>query len=194
MFENFTEADHKKFMMMAHDMRKYGHDPKGQNGAVIINQNKELVYGGYNGLPFEKELNDEMKELFCTNWENNFQNDYRYNQRLIKHAETNAIDNALYHGLKVEDCVIYITLYPCIHCAEAVVKSGIKMLVHDDETVDFNDPNWGEGWKGVKDLFDKQGIEILQLHTNKEQIGLGRLAKLSIHYTDFYRKHGFIRG
>lgn len=54
------------------------------------------------------------------------------------HAEQNAIADAARRGSSVENCVAYVTHYPCINCAKILAASGIaEIKFHADY---HNDP------------------------------------------------------
>jgi len=46
------------------------------------------------------------------------------------HAEQNAIADASSRGVSVNDCIAYITHYPCINCFKILVASGIKKIIY----------------------------------------------------------------
>lgn len=47
------------------------------------------------------------------------------------HSELNAILN--YRGGSLEGATIYVTLFPCNECAKAIIQSGIREVVYDDD-------------------------------------------------------------
>lgn len=44
------------------------------------------------------------------------------------HAEANAIFNAARVGISLNGATIYVTKFPCIMCANAIIQVGIKRL------------------------------------------------------------------
>jgi len=46
------------------------------------------------------------------------------------HAETNAIIQAALHGVSTRGCTCYVTHFPCLNCAKALVNAGISRLVY----------------------------------------------------------------
>lgn len=48
----------------------------------------------------------------------------------IKHAEEHAFDNLT--GTVTKDMAVFVSLAPCMDCAQRVVASGIKFLWHGD--------------------------------------------------------------
>lgn len=110
------------FMGLAHLSALRSKDPSTQVGAAIVNSNNKIVGIGYNGFP--SGLDDD---LYPWAREGSFtQTKYAY----VVHAELNAILNATSN---LEGCSIYVSLFPCNECAKAIVQSGIKTVVYEDD-------------------------------------------------------------
>ena len=71
------------------------------------------------------------------------------------HAEQNAIIQAAYHGIRVNDSVLYCTNQPCSICAKMIINAGIKIVYYKDG---YDDPL-------SLDMFDKAKMELVQLGT-----------------------------
>ena len=70
------------------------------------------------------------------------------------HAEQNALADAARRGSSVEDCVAYVTHYPCINCAKILAAAGIaEIKYHSDYG---NDPL-------VTQLMDDAGVKMTKL-------------------------------
>ncbi|XP_018329939.1 deoxycytidylate deaminase [Agrilus planipennis] len=109
------------FMATAILAAKRSKDPSTQVGACIVNDKKQIVGVGYNGMPrgcsddefpWGKGNADELK------------NKYYY----VCHAEMNAILNKNSAG--VENCRMYVALFPCNECAKFIIQSGIREIVY----------------------------------------------------------------
>ena len=110
------------FMGLAHLSALRSKDPSTQVGAVIVDESKKIVGIGYNGFP--TGVSDDM---FPWEREGDFTGTkYAY----VVHAELNAILNA---PRGVENCSIYVSLFPCNECAKAIIQSGIKEIVYEDD-------------------------------------------------------------
>lgn len=110
------------FMGLAHLSALRSKDPSTQVGAVIVDQYKKIVGIGYNGFP--SGLSDDALP-----WERegDFMNTkYAY----VVHAELNAILNAT---RELRGCSLYVSLFPCNECAKAIIQSGIKEVVYEDD-------------------------------------------------------------
>jgi len=88
-------------------------------GAVIVNEDYEVITTGYNGAPKGIESCDAighaMKHGHCL--------------RSV-HAELNAIIQAAKHGVSVKGCTMYVTHSPCYHCAKVIINSGITHVMY----------------------------------------------------------------
>lgn len=95
-------------------------DPNTQVGACIVDKNKKVVGLGYNGLP--RGLDDDKYP-----WDRQgefLETKYAY----ICHAELNAILNSTRSSL--ENCSLYVSLFPCNECAKSIIQSGVSEVVY----------------------------------------------------------------
>ena len=117
------------FMGIAQLSSKRSKDPKTQVGACIVNHENKIVGIGYNGFP--KGISDDDFP-----WQD--QGDYLQTKYpFVVHAEANAILNA---SQNLNDCKLFVTLFPCNECTKIIIQSGIKELVYvsnKDEGKDF---------------------------------------------------------
>lgn len=56
----------------------------------------------------------------------------------VVHAEANAIAYAAKEGISTKDCTLYVTLSPCINCANLIIQSGIKRVVYNESYRDMS--------------------------------------------------------
>ena len=96
-------------------------DSNTQVGACIVNQEHKIVSVGYNGMPTGCNDDDMPWER-----EGDFLNT-KY--PFVCHAELNAILNRSAGSL--QECSLYVTLFPCNECAKAIIQAGIKTVVYD---------------------------------------------------------------
>ncbi|MBQ7491233.1 MAG: dCMP deaminase family protein [Clostridia bacterium] len=137
------------FMGVAALSAQRSKDPNTQVGACIVNPKKRIVGIGYNGLPYGCDDDvfpwDNDKEGFLDN-------KYPY----VVHAEPNAILNAT---CPLEDCTLYVTLFPCNECAKLVIQSGIKKIVYmDDKYADTLSD------QASKRMLDAAGVEYVKMN------------------------------
>ncbi len=110
------------FMGLAHLSAMRSKDPSTQVGAAIIDRNHKIVGIGYNGFPIGVSDDD-----FSWDREGEFlETKYPY----VVHAELNAILNAT---TRLDNCIIYVSLFPCNECAKAIIQSGIREIVYESD-------------------------------------------------------------
>lgn len=95
-------------------------------GAIIIDENGEIIGRGYNIRETE--------------------------QRPTGHAEIIAIEEAAQHkkSWRLSDCTLYVTLEPCPMCAGAIINARLKRVVYG--AFDEN----GGACSSVTELFEKK--------------------------------------
>ncbi len=117
------------FMGIAKLSAKRSKDPNTQVGCCIVNENKRIVAVGYNGMPrgcVDEEYPWKQREGALN------ETKYAY----VVHAELNAILNAT---TPLNDCILYVTLFPCNECVKAIIQSGIKEIVFEDNKYEGKD-------------------------------------------------------
>lgn len=86
-------------------------------GAVIVRDNR-VVASGYNGFPAGAPHHSVMLDGHEIN---------------TIHAEQNAISDAAKRGVSIDGSTIYITHYPCVHCAKYIISSGIRAVFYFED-------------------------------------------------------------
>ena len=86
-------------------------------GCVLV-RDKRILTTGFNGSPSGQPHCDESGHLMVDG----------HCVRTI-HAEMNAIIQAALHGVSSNGSTCYVTHFPCINCAKALVNAGIVRLV-----------------------------------------------------------------
>ena len=119
-----------RYLELASNVASWSKDPSCKVGAVIVNQNNQVVSVGYNGFP--KGVADDLARY----------NDRETKLKFVQHAERNAMDNA---PVDLSGCTLYSTLFPCNECCKSIITRGIKHIV--THAVDRNSPknklfNW----------------------------------------------------
>lgn len=110
------------FMGIAFFSSMRSKDPNTQVGACIADGDNKVVSIGYNGMP--RRVDEEQ-----ISWENGegLNSKYLY----VCHAEFNAILNTR-DGTALKGCTLYVTLFPCNECTKAIIQTGIKEVVYQD--------------------------------------------------------------
>lgn len=136
------------FMGLAHLSAMRSKDPSTQVGAAIVDQEHKVVGIGYNGFP-----------IGCSDDEFPWSRDggmLESKYAFVVHAELNAILNSTrdLHG-----CTLYVSLFPCNECAKAIIQSGIRRIVYE------NDKYAGENNViASKKMLKAAGVELVPLH------------------------------
>lgn len=150
---NYISWD-KYFMGVALMSTFRSKDPNTQVGACIVNTKQRIVGIGYNGLPFGCS-DDEYP------WGNN--NDFLNSKYpYVVHAEPNAILNST--G-PLDNCKIYVTLFPCHECAKLIIQSGIKEIIYISDKY-----NGTESIKASKKMLDSAGVSYRNMPPFKVRI------------------------
>lgn len=109
------------FMALAYTAAMCSKDERTKVGAVLVGVRQEIISVGYNGFPrgadddvLERQLQPEKYDWF-------------------EHAERNAIYNAAAIGTSTQNSTLYVPYYPCVKCMRAIIQSGIKRIVIDQD-------------------------------------------------------------
>lgn len=98
-------------------------------GAVIVQQDGNIIGYGYNGTP--------------AGWDNACEDEHgkTIHSRVI-HAEQNALDKIVKSTASSQGADLYVTTAPCIECAKRILGAGINNVYYRDvyknqEGIDF---------------------------------------------------------
>lgn len=114
-----TPSRDEHYMGLIFWMAAKSKDPSSQCGAVIVSGDNDPLGWGYNGPP--KKIKDKN-----INW------DRPDKYPFIKHAEENAIRNAIRSGSMqlLENSVMYVSGKPCKDCMLSIVDWGIPKVIY----------------------------------------------------------------
>jgi dCMP deaminase len=105
------------FVEMLEVVKIKSKDPNTKVAAIIVGPNNEIRSTGYNGFP--RGFNDTDNTKWVKPQKYYF----------VEHAERNSIYNAARVGTSTENCRIYVSHFPCVDCARAIIQSGIKEVI-----------------------------------------------------------------
>ncbi len=136
---------------------KRSKDPSTQVGACIVDNDKKIIATGYNGAP--RGIDDED---FPWAREGDFlETKYAY----VCHAELNAILNSTRENLN--NCTIYVALFPCNECAKAIIQSGIKKVVYlSDKYMDV------PAFIASRRILDMAKIDVVEMKPSRDFLTL----------------------
>jgi len=95
-----------------------------QVGALLV-KDKRILAIGYNGTP--------KGTIHCnTLFTDEFDRDkhHKWSERHELHAEQNLIAYCSKNGIHTNNCILYITISPCINCAKLILASGITKVYY----------------------------------------------------------------
>ena len=129
-------------------------DPHTQVGACIVSDDHKILSMGYNGFPMGCSDDDFP---WCREGEP-YDNKYFY----TTHSELNAILN--YRGGSLEGATLYVSLFPCNECAKAIIQSGIRRIVYDQDKYEHT-----PAVMASKRMLRAAGVEFYKYeHTGRE--------------------------
>lgn len=116
--------------------------PRRQVGAVLVREH-QILATGYNGAIRGAPHCTEVGCLLVQNGE-------RESCVRAVHAELNALLQCALNGVSSKESTLYVTDYPCVHCAKALVQAGVVRVVYME---DYPDPH-------SEDIFLAAGIQV----------------------------------
>lgn len=136
----------ERWMGTARDKGSWSKDRSRKIGSVIVNYDNVEVSHGWNG--FARKINDDV--------DSRHQRPEKY--LWSEHSERNAIYNAAREGRATKGCKIYQTMYPCAHCARAIIQAGIIEVITFEP--DWNDPTYAEEFAVTRVMLDEAGVQV----------------------------------
>ncbi|XP_052078735.1 deoxycytidylate deaminase-like [Mytilus californianus] len=157
----YLELD-EYFMALCFVSAQRSEDPKTQVGACIVNQDKRIVGMGYNGMPDGRS----DTEFPWTKGDTAEDDKHLY----VCHAELNAITNKI--QADIQNCRLFVILFPCNECAKLIVQSGIKEVVYyESKTADLS----RKDEKATSKMFEHAGIKVLKYDPKrKTELRIGK--------------------
>lgn len=116
------------FMDIAHVVARRSNCSRRQVAAIIV-KDRRIISTGYNGTP------RGVRNCFeggCPRCAGNAPSGGDLGECVCSHAEENAITQAAYHGIAVNQAILYSTLSPCLLCAKMIINAGIREVIYED--------------------------------------------------------------
>jgi len=125
-------------------------------GCIIASDAGHVISTGYNGAP-KKTSHSCEAGCFC---QDPNRKSGTFQERLrCSHAELNAIAQAAYEGVSTRDARIYCVTFPCSFCCKAIIQSGIRKVVYEE---DYDD-------EMSRELFAEAGVELVRLSSDPSE-------------------------
>lgn len=109
-----------RFLSSAREISSWSKDPRRKVGCVIIDDDYNQLSGGFNGFP--RGIADDHRL-----------DDRPVKNRMIVHAEANAVAAAARNGHSLKDATVYITHAPCPQCACLLIQAGVVRVVYSKQ-------------------------------------------------------------
>ncbi|WP_100372224.1 ComE operon protein 2 [Bacillus sp. FJAT-45037] len=111
-------------------------------GATIVRE-KRIIAGGYNG---SVSGSDHCIDNGC----------YVVDHHCIRtiHAEVNALLQCAKFGVPTQGAEVYVTHFPCVHCAKSIIQAGIKHVFY---ATDYKNHPY------AVELFETAGVKVSQV-------------------------------
>lgn len=142
---------HQHFINMCLENAKMSKDPSTRVGALIVGPDREIRSAGFNGFP--RGVLDTKERL----------NDRDIKNRLVVHAELNAILSAARVGTPLKGCIMYMAAMTdgeiwggccCLRCAVELIQAGIIGLV----TVKNCHSRWKDSCEEASAILREAGV------------------------------------
>lgn len=139
-----------KFVGIAREVAALSKDPSTKVGAVVVDDDGNVLTVGYNGFP--RGVIDD-RERYA---------DRDTKLKFIAHAESNAIAQAARNGVRLMGSTLVLTsLYPCSNCAKAIIQAGIKAVYAPHMSGDHN-PDWIRERVISETMFREAGVVVVE--------------------------------
>jgi dCMP deaminase len=97
-------------------------------GAILV-KNKRILATGYNGVPSEIE---HCEVVGCLREKMSVPSGERHELCRGLHAEQNLIIQAAFHGIAINESILYCTNKPCVICTKMIINAGITKIYYED--------------------------------------------------------------
>ena len=101
-------------------------------GAIVV-KDRRILASGYNGAPSHIRHCDEVG---CLRERMGVPSGERHELCRGIHAEQNAIIQAAYHGVSINNATLFCTNLPCSICAKMIINAGIIRIVYQSGYAD----------------------------------------------------------
>lgn len=128
-------------------------------GAIIVRDNR-MIAGGYNG---SISGGDHCIDHGC----------YVVDNHCVRtiHAEMNALLQCAKYGTTTADSTIYVTHFPCLQCAKAIIQAGVKRIIY---ATDYRNNEY------AATLFAQSGISVQHIPFDESKVDFLGDKKLSL--------------
>lgn len=141
------EKAKKYFQLAKYQASLFSKDPNKKVAAILLaHDSLQILSTGFNGICRKlKETEERWSRPQKYLW--------------VTHAEMNAVANAARSGVKIENSICVVTMFPCAGCCKALIQSGIDTII--TEKPDLENPRWGEEFIVSLEMFEEAKVKIM---------------------------------
>lgn len=150
----------KNLLKIAYFEAKKSTNPSTQNGAILIDDEGNIIFSARNSFPdrIAETKERQIKPL-------------RY--KFSVHAERNVLYQAARLGIKTKGLTMVCPWAACSDCAQAIIQTGIKRLVVHKQALDKSG-SWQEDIDLAFEMLREAKVEIIVFGG---KIGIGRILR-----------------
>lgn len=139
-----------KYWGVVDAVAKMSLDPNRKVGAILVDEDGDIIASGYNGLPRgiaddHRAANPDLKLKYTV------------------HAEVNAVVNAARRGTSTKRCSVMVNLFPCVECAKVIIQAGIKTVYAPNTPLNEPNSKWAKGAEESICLLEEAGVNVVLL-------------------------------
>jgi dCMP deaminase len=144
------------FLAIAEVVRTKSRDRQTKIGAVIVDEDNQIVATGYNGFPRGVSYSEERLRRPDPNHPLGNMQESKYD--FFEHAERNAIFAAARRGIPLKGCRLYLAgkHFSCLDCARAIIQTGISSVFMPEPDLS----NAAYKFQTALNLFEESGVRV----------------------------------
>ena len=119
--------------------------------AAVVTRDRRIISTGYNGTPRGTR---NCNEGGCPRCNDLAPGGTGLLECFCSHGEENAITQASYHGVSLQDSTLYTTFSPCLQCTKMIINAGLSEVIYNAE--------YPLGERSL-DLLQEAGIKVRQV-------------------------------
>lgn len=132
-------------METAQNIAEWSKDPRRKVGCVIVDDDNVQLSGGFNGFP--RGIADDGRL-----------NDRNLKNKMVIHAEANAVAAAARKGNSLMGATAYVTHNPCSQCAALFIQAGITRVVYTKQ--EGHSEDWVEDFRLALELLIEARVKF----------------------------------
>jgi dCMP deaminase len=148
----------KYFMNLANAVSMKSKDPSTKVGAVIVGTDNQIISTGFNGFP--RGVHDKPPRCKAEPTPARFTRPDKY--LYTAHAEANAVFQAARHGIRLQDCRIFVSsMPPCNECAKAIIQAGLtEVYCYPPDSTAPNYSTWEHSYAVSRTMLHEAGVQL----------------------------------